>query len=42
MLLFLLADATYSTGNEFVIDGGATLGSMEDVAAGAPTGVSAR
>lgn len=28
MTLFLAADATYSTGSEFVIDGGATTGSM--------------
>ncbi|WP_156724893.1 SDR family NAD(P)-dependent oxidoreductase [Streptomyces apocyni] len=28
MALFLTADATYSTGSEFVIDGGATTGSM--------------
>ncbi|MEU1891216.1 SDR family oxidoreductase [Streptomyces pristinaespiralis] len=28
MALFLAADATYSTGSEFVIDGGATTGSM--------------
>jgi 3alpha(or 20beta)-hydroxysteroid dehydrogenase len=27
MLLFLLADATYSTGHEFIIDGGAIVGS---------------
>ena len=26
MLLFVLADATYSTGHEFVVDGGATIG----------------
>ncbi|MEU1890825.1 SDR family oxidoreductase [Streptomyces pristinaespiralis] len=28
MALFLAADATYSTGSEFVVDGGATTGSM--------------
>jgi 3alpha(or 20beta)-hydroxysteroid dehydrogenase len=28
MLLFLLADATYSTGHEFVIDGGAVIGQI--------------
>lgn len=28
MLLFLLADATYSTGHEFVIDGGAVIGQV--------------
>lgn len=38
MLLFLLADATYSTGHEFVVDGGATLGSVDDVLAGVPNG----
>jgi len=31
MLLFLLADATYSTGHEFIGDGGAILGSVDDV-----------
>lgn len=30
MLLFLLADATYSTGHEFVIDGGAIVGRVLD------------
>lgn len=30
MLLFLLADATYSTGHEFVIDGGAVIGQVLD------------
>ncbi|MGY6502100.1 MAG: SDR family oxidoreductase [Acidimicrobiales bacterium] len=30
MLLFLLADATYSTGHEFVIDGGAVVGQVLD------------
>jgi 3alpha(or 20beta)-hydroxysteroid dehydrogenase len=29
MLLFMLTEATYSTGCEFVIDGGATLGHLE-------------
>jgi 3alpha(or 20beta)-hydroxysteroid dehydrogenase len=29
MLIFLLTEATYSTGCEFVIDGGATLGQLE-------------
>jgi len=29
MLLFMLTEATYSTGCEFVIDGGATLGQLE-------------
>ena len=28
MMLFIAADATYSTGSEFVIDGGVTAGSM--------------
>lgn len=28
MLLFLLADATYSTGHEFIIDGGLTIGQV--------------
>ena len=28
MLLFLLADATYSTGHEFIIDGGAVVGQV--------------
>ena len=28
MLLFLLADATYSTGHEFIIDGGAVIGQV--------------
>lgn len=31
MLLFLLADATYSTGHEFVIDGGAVIGQVVDL-----------
>lgn len=31
LLLFLLADATYSTGHEFVIDGGAVIGSPVSV-----------
>jgi 3alpha(or 20beta)-hydroxysteroid dehydrogenase len=31
LLLFLLADATYSTGHEFVIDGGAVVGQIEPV-----------
>jgi 3alpha(or 20beta)-hydroxysteroid dehydrogenase len=31
LLLFLLADATYSTGHEFVIDGGAVVGQVEPV-----------
>ncbi len=30
LLLYLLADATYSTGHEFVIDGGATVGQVFD------------
>lgn len=30
MLLFLLADATYSTGHEFIIDGGAVIGQVLD------------
>lgn len=30
MLLFLLADATYSTGHEFIIDGGAIIGQVLD------------
>lgn len=30
MLLFLLADATYSTGHEFIIDGGAIVGQVLD------------
>jgi 3alpha(or 20beta)-hydroxysteroid dehydrogenase len=30
MLLFILRDATYSTGHEFVIDGGAIVGSVVD------------
>jgi 3alpha(or 20beta)-hydroxysteroid dehydrogenase len=30
MLLFLLADATYSTGHEFIIDGGAVVGQVLD------------
>jgi 3alpha(or 20beta)-hydroxysteroid dehydrogenase len=28
MLLYLLADATYSTGHEFIIDGGAVIGQV--------------
>ena len=28
LLLYLLADATYSTGSEFVIDGGAVTGQV--------------
>jgi 3alpha(or 20beta)-hydroxysteroid dehydrogenase len=28
MVLFIVAEATYSTGSEFVVDGGATTGSM--------------
>ena len=28
MVLFVVADATYSTGTEFVVDGGATVGSL--------------
>ena len=28
MALFVAADATYSTGCEFVVDGGATVGSL--------------
>ena len=28
MMLFIAADATYSTGSEFLIDGGVTAGSM--------------
>jgi 3alpha(or 20beta)-hydroxysteroid dehydrogenase len=28
MLLFLLADATYSTGHEFTVDGGAVIGQV--------------
>jgi len=28
MVLFLVADATFSTGTEFVLDGGATIGEM--------------
>ena len=31
LLLYLLADATYSTGHEFVIDGGATVGRVDPV-----------
>jgi 3alpha(or 20beta)-hydroxysteroid dehydrogenase len=31
MLLFLLADATYSTGHEFIIDGGAVVGQVLSV-----------
>jgi 3alpha(or 20beta)-hydroxysteroid dehydrogenase len=31
MLLFLLADATYSTGHEFIIDGGAVVGQILSV-----------
>lgn len=31
MLLFLLADATYSTGHEFIIDGGAVVGQILNV-----------
>ena len=31
MVLFLAADATYSTGSEFVVDGGAVLGPMIDL-----------
>jgi 3alpha(or 20beta)-hydroxysteroid dehydrogenase len=31
LLLYVLADATYSTGHEFVIDGGATLGRVDPV-----------
>lgn len=31
MVLFLLADATYSTGAEFVLDGGATVGATLDL-----------
>lgn len=30
MLLFLLADATYSTGHEFIVDGGAIIGQVLD------------
>ena len=30
MLLFLIADATYSTGHEFIIDGGAVVGQVLD------------
>ena len=29
MMLFIAADATYSTGSEFVIDGGLTAGSAQ-------------
>ena len=28
LALFIAADATYSTGSEFIVDGGATTGSM--------------
>ena len=31
MVLFLAADATYSTGSEFVVDGGAVLGPVVDI-----------
>jgi len=31
MVLFLAADATYSTGSEFVVDGGALLGPVMDL-----------
>jgi 3alpha(or 20beta)-hydroxysteroid dehydrogenase len=33
MLLFLLADATYSTGHEFIVDGGAIIGQVLDTSA---------
>jgi 3alpha(or 20beta)-hydroxysteroid dehydrogenase len=31
MVLFLAVDATYSTGSEFVVDGGAVLGPVIDL-----------
>jgi 3alpha(or 20beta)-hydroxysteroid dehydrogenase len=31
MLLFVVRDATYTTGHEFVVDGGAVVGQLEDV-----------
>ena len=31
MLLFILRDATYSTGHEFVVDGGAVIGQVLQV-----------
>ncbi len=31
MLLFIIRDATYSTGHEFVVDGGAVIGSLQPV-----------
>ena len=36
MLLFLLADATYSTGHEFIVDGGAVIGQVLASVAGQP------
>ncbi len=38
MLLFLLADATYSTGSEFVIDGGAVVGQVVKGIGASPDG----
>lgn len=31
LMLYLVADATYSTGTEFLIDGGATVGQLLDL-----------
>ena len=31
MLLFVIRDATYSTGHEFIVDGGAVIGSVRPV-----------
>ena len=31
MLLFVIREATYSTGHEFIIDGGAVIGSLQPV-----------
>jgi len=31
MLMFVLQEATYSTGHEFIVDGGATIGSVTPV-----------
>jgi hypothetical protein len=31
MLLFILQDATYSTGHEFIVDGGAVIGQITPV-----------
>lgn len=38
LLLYLLADATYSTGHEFVIDGGATVGQIVPAVLEQPAG----